>query len=87
MGQAKNKLKGVRPLEEINNEYSMLCGQLGNFTFRRNTLAKEIEALNRRLAELDFEAGSAKQQAEAKAAEPINEAMPETPSEPAVAAV
>lgn len=62
------KLKGCRPLEEINNEYSMLCGQLGNFTFRRNTLAKEIEVLNRRLSELDLEAGSAKQQMEEQTA-------------------
>lgn len=62
------KLKGCRPLEQINNEYSLLCGQLGNFTFRRATLAKEIEVINRRLAELDFEAGAAKEQMEEAAA-------------------
>lgn len=70
MGQAKLRgVKGTRPLDEINTEYSMLCGQLGNFTFRRATLAKEIEVINRRLSELDMEAGAAKQQEEAKAAE------------------
>ncbi len=64
------KLRGCRPTDEINAEYSMLCGQLGNFTFRRLTIGKEIEVINRRLCELDLEAGSAKQQEEAiKAAE------------------
>lgn len=89
MGQAKAKgLKGTRPLEEINSEYSMLCGQLGNFTFRRSTLAKEIEVINRRLTELDLEAGSAKQQQEAKDAEPVKAATPtEDAKEPVVAAV
>ncbi len=63
------KLKGCRPLDEINTEYSLACGQLGNFTFRRGVLAKEIEKINHRLEELDLEAGTAKQQMEAKAAE------------------
>jgi len=71
----KKALKGCRPSDQINAEYSMLCGQLGNFTFRRLTIGKEIEAINRRLAELDLEAGAAKQQEEAiKAAEAAKDA-------------
>lgn len=63
------KLRGCRPIDDINNEYSQTCGLLGDRTHRRASLAKEIEKFNQRLAELDLEAGAAKQQMEAIAAE------------------
>lgn len=69
MGEAKHKLKGTRSLDEINTEYSILCGQLGNFTFRKDVLDKEIGRIKVRLEEVDLEAGSAKHQEQAKRAE------------------
>jgi hypothetical protein len=61
------KNRGCRSSAEINQEYTTACAQLGNFTFRRNLFAKEIERLNARLFELDLEAGAAAQQEQANA--------------------
>lgn len=66
---AKTKLKGCRPLNDINVEYSHTCGMLGDYTFRRSQLATEVEKLNKRLRELDMEAAAARQQEAAIKAE------------------
>lgn len=85
MGQAKNKLRGCRPLEKINVEYSMACGQLGDYTYRRGMLAKEIEKLQARLGELDLEASEAKaQEAENPTEEPGIDARPPAASDDAL---
>ncbi len=76
------KLKGVRPLDEINVEYSLSCGKLGDYTYRRTRLGKEIEKIQLRLGELDLEASSCKQQMDAIAAEEaakLAEVTPEIP--------
>ena len=70
------KLKGCRPTAEINQEYTTVCAQLGNFTFRRGLFAREIERLNKRLTELDLEAGAAAQQEQAIAAEVVADDAP-----------
>lgn len=67
MGEAKNKNKGCRSTEEINRHYSALCGQLGDYTYRRQTIAKEIEKIQRELAAIDIEAFEAKKQEDARA--------------------
>lgn len=84
MGQAKTKLKGCRPLEQINVEYSMACGQLGDYTYRRGMLAKEIEKLQTRLGELDLEASEAKAQEAEKPLEPGIDARPQSASDDAL---
>lgn len=55
------KIKGSRSLDDINAEYSLSCGQLGDYSYRRGVLAREIEKLTKRLGELDLEAAHAKQ--------------------------
>jgi hypothetical protein len=69
---SKTKLKGCRPFEEINKEYSSVCGLLGD-NFHRGQMLKlrfdaEADKLKTRLRELDLEAAEAnKQEQEAKA--------------------
>ncbi len=62
------KLKGVRTLDQINMEYSSVCGLLGDRRFRVKQLIIEGDKLENRLHELDIEAGAAKKQMDALAA-------------------
>ncbi len=78
----EKKLRGCRPLDEINAEYSLSCGKLGDYTYRRTMLGKEIEKLQLRLGELDLEAGSCKQQMDAIAAEEAAKPAEVTPEIP-----
>lgn len=52
------KLKGCRPIEEINIEYSQLCGKLGDLLHKKDLIETEITKSLKRQDELDLEAKS-----------------------------
>lgn len=75
----KRLLKGVRPMDEINVEYSSICTHLGDRTFKIEQLQSEVEKYKARLREVDLEALACKQQ---MAAQPAEEAPSEVPAAP-----
>lgn len=81
----KQKLKGCRPVNEINAEYSQVCGMFGDNQFTIQRLTKESEEMSKRLFELNLEARESHEQTK-KLSEKIQpapvEAMPEAEAMP-----
>lgn len=71
----KQKLKGCRPLEAVNTEYSQMCGELGNMVRIKDRAEEQIALCKKRLQELDLEAGESRKQEAAlkKAPAPVDE--------------
>lgn len=52
--------KPVRPVSEIQNEYSGLCMKAGHIQYQMDTLRKDLEAINVALRDLNLEAAASK---------------------------
>lgn len=50
------KLKGCRPIEEINVEYSQMCGLIGDASHKKSLIDRDIIKFLKRQDELDLEA-------------------------------
>lgn len=47
-----------RPVSEIQSEYTGLCARAGNLQYQIVTLSKDLEQLNSKLRDLNFEAAA-----------------------------
>lgn len=63
------EFKTPRTLQAIQQEYGVLCARAGQVQYQQYALAKDLEALNDALRDLNFEAAAAQQEAAQKAAE------------------